>query len=176
MPEHKLIRCEADDPCRCQGKSLTHGQCPFKAVKDQSFCARHGGIGQEIVAEKKRTNAYRLQIWQQRVSDFSESESTKSLREEIGILKMLLEEVLNSCKSSADLMMYSNKITDLASRIEKLVMSCTKLEQSLSSTLDKTAALRLAARIVDVISGEISDADTIDAISSGIIDILKDTL
>lgn len=58
--------------------------------------------------------------------------------------------------------------------IEKVVMSCDRLERSMNLTMDKSTAMKLAADIVELISSKVSDPVVIDEISNGIIDILKD--
>jgi len=171
MPiEHKLTRCEATDPHRCQATGQ-HGQCPYLAIPDFSFCQRHVGVSVAADA-KRRSNQYRLQIWQKRLDEFAESDNVKSLRDEIGILRILMEEILNKCTDSNQLLIYSSKISDLAIKIEKLVTSCHRLEARMGMLLDKSAALSLAGQIVDIIGQHVSDPDTIDSISSGIISAL----
>lgn len=169
MPiEHKLIRCEnPDDKDRCQATG-SQGQCPYKAIPGYPNCPRHG-ISHVKADEKNKANQYRIQVWQQRMNEFAESGDVKSLRDEIGILRLLMEETLNKCSDTTTLLIYQSKISDLAMKIEKLVSSCHRLEAKMGMLLDKSAALRLAGQIVEIISSEISDADAIDRISNGII-------
>ena len=171
MIEKKLHHCEEDDPNRCQavGKS---GQCPYLSVEDEKYCQRHGGNRNAMLKEKKRANQYRLQIWQQRLEEFSQSDEVKSLRDEIGILRLLMETILNRCEDHSTLMLQSSRISDLAVKIEKLVTSCNRLETNMGMLLDKSAALNLAGQIVEIIGHHVEDANTIEAISNGIIDIL----
>ena len=172
MPiEKKLTHCEPDDPNRCQGPSATLGQCPFFAEPGQKYCLRHAGSSIKA-QETKRTNQYRLQVWQQRLEEFAENENVKSLRDEIGILRLLMEEILNKCSDSTQLLIYSSKISDLAIRIEKLVSSCHRLEAKMGMLLDKSAALSLAGQIVTIIGQHVTDPEIIDSISNGIINAL----
>jgi hypothetical protein len=170
MIEHKLIRCEADDPNRCQS-SGKGGQCPYTAMENSKFCQRHDGCGAKA-RENDKTNMYRLQVWQARLSEFSEHDSIKSLRNEIGILRILLEETMNKCRDTTALLLYSNKISDLCLRIEKLVSSCNRLELKMGLLLDKASALNFAGQVVEIISLHISDPVVIDAISNDIISAL----
>ena len=134
----------------------------------------HGGNVQLESLRKQAANQYRLQVWQKRVSEFTESDHVKSLRGEIGILKMVLEQILNNCQDSNQLLIYSPKISNMVAGIEKVVMSCDRLERSMNLTMDKSTAMKLAADIVELISSKVSDPVVIDEISNGIIDILKD--
>lgn len=171
MPiDKKLVRCEADDPNRCQSTGKT-GQCPYLAMEGFPYCARHGGR-MPSTREKQEVKQYRLQIWQQRLDEFTESDKVKSLRDEIGILRIIMENILNQCMDSGDLLRYSSKISELAAKIEKLVVSCNRLERSMGMMLDKTAALNLASQIVEIIGAHVNDPETIDAISGEIITAL----
>jgi len=182
MIEHKLIRCEEDDPHRCQGVGKS-GQCPYTAhsyvdaageVVWSKYCLRHGGNKTEYHDKVYKANLYRLQVWQQRLAEFSESADASTLKQEIGILRVTLEAILNKCEKSTDLLLYSNKISDLAIKIEKLISSSHRIEKSLGVLMDKTTALNFAERIVDIISTHVEDTEIIDAISNAIIDALSD--
>lgn len=170
MIEKKLQRCDEADPHRCQA-SGQGGQCPYLAIPESRFCQRHDGQGASS-REKDKTNMYRLQVWQQRLDEFSEHDKLKSLRDEIGILRIVLEETMNRCHDSNSILMYSSKIGDLCIKIEKLVSSCNRLEMKMGMLLDKASALNLAGQVVDIISLHVDDPAIIDAISSGIIDAL----
>ena len=172
MPiEHKLQRCENDDPHRCQsiGKN---GQCPYLAVEGYQYCQRHAGMS--IAAkEKSNTNRYRLQVWQERLDEFSQDTKITCLRDEIGILRILLEQIIIKCQDSAQLLIYSNKISDLTIKIEKLVTSCNRLDMRMGMLLDKSAALNFAGQVVETISKYITDPEIIDQISNDIINSLS---
>lgn len=171
--EQKLIHCEPDDPNRCQGVTRA-GQCMFLSEEGSKFCLRHGANKAHEAARKKSLNLYRLQLWQQRLDEFAESSEATNLKSEIGILRMTLESLLNKCQSSTDLILYSNKISDLTVKIEKLIASSHRIERSLGNLLDRTAALNFAERVIAVVSAHVTDTEVIDAISSGIIDALKE--
>lgn len=173
MIEHKLKRCEPDAPNRCQAIHKTHGQCPYSAVEGSKYCQRHGA-NKHFEAEKKKTlNMYRLQIWQQRLEEFAESEQATTLRNEIAILRITLEKILNQCHSNNDLLIYSQKISDLAVKIEKLITSSHRIEKSMGQLLDKSTALNFAGQVVEIISDYIEDPEVIDNISNAMIDALS---
>lgn len=191
--QHKLITCEPEDPLRCQS-SGQHGagQCEWLSLagmqrdgrldpaeygtEDVSHitrCPKHGGLRQIKKDERKRVHDYRLQVWQERINEFAESERVKTLRGEIGILRLLLEELMAQCSKPKDLMLYSGKIGDLVMKIEKLVRSCDRLENSMGMLLDRAGALVLAGQIVEIISRHIKETEKVDEISNGIIDAIS---
>ncbi len=176
MPvEQKLITCEPDNPNRCQAQGGNkEGQCIWLAVEGEKYCSMHGGTKQSARKEKKKIHDYRLQLWQTRLDEFAESDNVKNLRGEIGVLRLLIENILNQCNDSHELMLYSGKIGDLVAKTEKLAQTCDKFETKVGMLLDKSAALILASRVVEVIANEITDPEAIDRISNGIIDIIRD--
>ena len=175
--EQKLVRAPegSDDQCRVISPT-TGARCPYLAVEGQTNCVRHSGSVMANKEEKKATAQYRLQIWQERLEEFAENEKAKSLREEIGILRILMETIVNKCTGPNDLILYSPKISELAAKIEKLVSSCHRIEHSMGSLMDKATALAFAGQVVEIISTHIQDPDIIDAISTGIITALSNSV
>jgi len=151
---------EPGDPNRCIGSSY-QGQCKFLKMPGSDYCSTHRG--QDLEAQNKLRN-YRLQTFKKRVNEFADSDVIKSLREEIGILRLLLEEVLNQCTDATDLLLYSSKIADLTTRIEHLVLSCHRIENNLGFTLDKSTVLNISSQIVTIISKHIDDPKVIDIV------------
>lgn len=168
MAELQHQRVEEDDPRRCQHVIPTQGQCRLISVEDTKYCVNHGGAGIIKQKEAKQLSNYRLQKYQERVEDKSSSAQLKGLRDEIAILRMLIEERLNSCKDAHDLLLYSGPISDLIMKVDKVVNSCNRLEVALGVMLDKTQALQFAAEIVETVGRFVEDEDTLASISDEI--------
>jgi len=168
MIEAKLHLVDEHDPRRCQGVQKD-GQCKYAAMEGSNFCPRHGGNKAIEAAEKESLRQYRVAKWQQRIGEFADDDKVKGLREEIGVLRLLLEETLNMCKDSTDLLLYSSRINDTVMKIEKLVTSCHRLESATGALLDKTQALHLAGVIVEIIGRHVTDQEAVDAISNEIV-------
>jgi len=163
-----------DDLDRCQA-TTTYGQCINKVVNNSEYCPCHGGNKAQQSEDKKSMNLYRLAKYRARLDEFNDSHNLKSLNEEIGILRMVLEEMLNHCDTPIGLISFAPQISDLAIKIEKLVTSCYKLEKSLSNYLDKTSIIQIAQEIVNIISTKIHDPEIIDVIVSEISTIIDRT-
>lgn len=158
-----------EHPDRCQGIRQGQGQCTNLSEVHSIFCLCHGGNKAEEVITKKRIGNYRLTKWQARLEEKAEQSEIKSLRDEIGILRVIMEEVLNKCQSDMDLILQSGKIADLAMKIEKLVASCHKLEGSMGKLMDKAAILQFASEVVEIIGEELKgDESKINAIGEQI--------
>lgn len=99
---------------------------------------------------------YRLTKWQARLSEKADAEGLKSLRDEVGILRICLEERLEQCKEPMDLILHSGPISDMVMKIERVVSSCHKLEGSMGQLLDKQAILQFAQVIIGIIGEELA--------------------
>lgn len=167
MDSTDFEKLQPDDPNRCQGMSKM-GQCVQKKVPGAMYCVMHGGNNQIQAAEKENIRRYRLDKWNARIQEFAESNFVKSLRDEIGILRMLMEERLNACQEPMDLILQSGPISDLVMKIENVVSSCHKLEKSFGQLLDKQAVLNFASNVIGIISELVPDEKVIAEISDRI--------
>lgn len=169
-----IVRCEPDDPNRCQAVNK-NGQCLNKAVPGTQYCAAHGGgVAQEALIKKSLRN-YHLTRFQARLERFADAPELKSLRDEIAILRMMMEERLNQCEDAKDLLYQSGPISDLVLKIEKVVASCHKLELATGQLLDKQAVLNFGGELIAIISEEITDEEALGHISSRIMSLINRT-
>lgn len=159
---HKVT--DPADPRRCQANG-TQGQCPCISVPGKTFCKMHGGAAG---IDEAGARNYRLTRYKAEVQRMTESSQIKSLREELGILRLIMETHLNQCQSDTDLILKSQQIGDLAMKIEKMVSSCNKLDTHLGQVLDKQALLNFASEIINIVSEEVPDMAVVDAIAGRI--------
>ncbi len=168
-----MVRVEEDSPNRCQS-TFSGGQCVYEVIPGTNYCKMHcSGVAKAM--EQTKIRNYRLQQYQSRINEKADSDSVKNLREEIGILRLILEEVINRCKDDNDLMIYSSKIADLVLKIEKVVTSCHRLETSLGQTLDKTTIMNISTRIINIISEYVSDENTMNNVINDIGKMLQES-
>lgn len=163
-----------DDPTRCQCVIKTRGQCKNKAVEGSQFCMSHGGNSAVAAQQKENIRQYKLAKWSTRMNEFADQPGIKSLRDEIAILRLMLEERLNMCQDSHELLLQSHAISDIVVKIEKLVSSCHRLEGSMGQLLDKQAILHFATNVVDIISNNIEDEQLLNSIADEIIGLVGD--
>ncbi len=160
-----FVRVEPDDPTCCQGLNA-HGPCNIQAVSGQKFCKLHFGIGNKI-AEQTAARNYRINKWQHRINELADNDSLKSLHEEIGVLRLLMEETLNKCQNSTELLLYSRAISELVLKIEKVVASCHKLELATGQLVNKQNMMFMGDVIIQII-GEVCPPDKIAGVSERI--------
>jgi hypothetical protein len=162
-----------DDPhLRCLS-SNGNGQCPYHKIPGLQYCPRHGYNSSEAAQATEVQRNYRLKRWQNRVNEFADSDNVKNLNEEIGILRMVMEEILNKCEDSTDILLFNHRISDLAVKIEKLVISCDKLEKGMNMVISKRAVLELATNYIQIINNHITDDEILEIISAEMIETTR---
>lgn len=151
-----------DEIVKCSGVT-TRGLCQQPAVRDpedgeyMTYCDEHGGPAELRSKRMKATNNYRLVQWNSRLARLNKSPEVKSLRDEISILRMLLEEKLNQCKDPLQLVLHTNSISKLILEIEKVVASCHKLETSSNQLISKASMIELSGKIIHIVASQMED-------------------
>ena len=173
MDEHKFVRVKDDDPDRCQA-STTQGGCRLKAVPNGKYCLVHGGAAEQKNQERKNLKNYRLAKFKVRAIELGNSSQLTSLTDEVAILRILIEETVNSCEDPGDLLLRAGPLADLLMKAEKLVSSCHRLDSRLGNLLSKDRVMQFAQLVVEIISNEIDDSNTLDIISANILKALGD--
>ena len=128
----------------------------------------HGGVLQQNSKAAHERFRYNAAKWQARIEHHSDDPMIKKLNIEIGVLRLLLEERLNQCKTDIDLMTHSPAISRMVLDIERLVTSCHRLEDKMGHHLDKSAVIQFASRVVEIISTSITDPALISTIADQI--------
>lgn len=172
--ETKFDKVPPDSPDRCQS-IYKNGQCPFQKVEGTDYCKMHQGASKASCNPEKALRNYNLTKWQEKVNRFADSTQIKSLREEIGISRMILENIVNKCEDESDLLLYSTKISDHITKIEKVVASCHRLELSNGMLLDKNSILQIAGTITEIIGRYIQDSNILESISNEIVNTIVHT-
>jgi hypothetical protein len=164
-----------EHPNRCQA-NIKHGQeqCMNFAVEGGKYCIMHGGNAILNSRQKASTDLYRIERYKNRIKDLTTHEEARSLHNEIALLRMLLEEQVNRCSDSHDLVMQAQHISDLILKIDRVVTSMHKMEEKIGNYVSKTAILDFAKKVINVITSHVSDAGVIDAISNDIMKALGD--
>lgn len=135
-----------------------HGRCRYQIhAGAKSKCLHHGGVPEAERAKAADASSYRLQTYQARMNQHMSHSELKNIRGEVAILRMLVENKLNLCKDDYDLMLQSAGISDLIAKINVLVTSCHRLEQSSGELMDKQTLANFASDLIDRLSGIVDD-------------------
>lgn len=161
---------DPDQPNRCQGITA-HGQCQMIAEENGKFCLMHGGGRHNAAIKNKELKNYRLTKFKQRAEELSNSSTLSSLTDEVAILRILIEEKVNRCKDTSDLLLSSGPLSDLIIKCSTLVEKCQRLENRLNNLLDRTRVTQFAQICVEIISNYVQEND-MDQVSEEILKAL----
>jgi len=166
----------ASPETRCQHVS-DDAQCPLKRVEGSKYCTTHDSHALKR-AEAKKIRQYLLTdaAYSNRLASFSEHDDIKSLREEVGFARMLIEKRFNMISDDGELLAACGTLNTLLLTVERLVKSCNLVERNLGTVLSKPSILTLGREIIDIIVDELEDIedseDIIDHISDRIIAVI----
>lgn len=156
---------------KCQANLSDLTPCGAEAIDDTIYCAKHGATSVRQALEKKQANLYRIEKYRDRVNHYSEHDKANSLREEIAILRILLEELLNKYTTTDELLLQAGVVGELVCKINALVTSSHKIEVALGELMSKTKVLGMADQMVSVIADVIDNPETVAIISDKIMEI-----
>lgn len=149
------------------------GPCCENALEGSKFCATHDRNFQKTI---KRQYMLTKAKYRQRYSEFAESPEIRTLRDEIAVLRMVMEERLNMIQNESDMLAACGQIAAMAVTIEKLVKSCHALESRLGTLLSKSTLLGVANDIVKILLEELAGIDNyediVDRISERILKVI----
>ncbi len=149
---------DLDDPQRCQGV-YKYGQCNHKAEPHSTFCAMHGGKKSQESIDKQKMRNYRLTKFRARAERLSNSANLASLRDEVAILRMIIEEKVNACEDTHKLLLVSGPLSDLIMKCGVLVEKCNRLENRLGNFLDRNKITQFAEICINIISASVPEED-----------------
>lgn len=160
----ELIRVADEDPRRCKRAFGGGTQCHNRSVDNSEYCPIHQGLSADKT-NKEKIRTYNLGKWQQRVNKFEDDSAIKSLRSEIGIVRMMLEEILLQCKDANDLICYSQQISVLAGQIERLVTSCHRMEEKTGSLFSRNEIAVMFDMFIRTVTDAVKDPEIIETIA-----------
>jgi len=164
---------EPDDPRRCQSNT-SKGQCLLVSIQGSQYCHLHGGYAATEKQKKEDARIYHLTKWRARLERHVDNPGIKSLREEIGILRMILESRLELIQSELDLVVQSSSINETIRSIERLVVSCHRIEDKMGELIDKSALTHIAGRVISVIAQVFHDQpEKLEQVVNSIEQIIK---
>jgi len=163
---HELERVNAeDDPRRCHGATRI-GQCWNVAAEGSDRCLVCAKT--DLVEANRRSYLLTDPRFQTRMAELGEADELKSLRDEVAIARMLIEERLNKIKNDQDLFTATGAINSLLLTVEKLVSRSHILEQNLGQLYHRSTVVQLMQAVVAIIDEEVRSlsggADVIDRI------------
>ena len=155
---------------RCEF-TYSAGQCVEEAIDGCRYCSLHTHIDPER-AQKRLYNLLKFK-YRTRYEEIGEHDALRSLRDEVAIAKMMLEESFNSIQNDSEFLASRADIAHQLATIEKLTASMLKMETSLGTLISKPTLLKLTSDIVKILLDKLRDIPNhemlIDEISAEIL-------
>ncbi len=158
-------RVEPGSPDQCQAIAANGNQCTFARVEGAQGCYMHGGHIVAKAAKREALRQYNVSKHRARIAQFSEHEAVFSLRDDIGVMRMLVEATLNQLTDDAALFTHSHKVAHLIKELRETIKQAKALESSLGDLLDRGAIMKVCDSVVAIIAEEIRDQDLVSRIA-----------
>lgn len=130
------------------------GLCPNDAEPNEKFCADHSRKSTQSLINQYRIACTLLGDAPER---HAQSNTLKSLRGEIALLRSLIESRLNLIESEAELVAALPSLKDSFIAVEKLVSSAHAMDVKLANLLDKQVLISLAQDLIKIIEESIRE-------------------
>ncbi len=137
------------DPRRCKG-SIREGQCLNVAADGSDYCLCHNGVDR---GPARRLRKYLLASAEDQglLAKYADDDELKSLREEIALVRMMMQNTLASAQADVDKINAYSKVNTFLLTLERLMKTCHSLEQSLGQLVGKPALIRLGQQLCQIV-------------------------
>jgi len=147
-------------------------QCVYESIPGTNYCSKHQ-THKLTVLEKRQ---YNVDKWKARIGEKTNTNSIYNLREDIGVVRVIMETTLNKCQTEDDLMLRAPAILDITSRIERLIMSSVKLEERLRNLLDVKQVAMFAEATINAVNEALNRLDLSEEDKTLALDHIANTL
>jgi len=173
MPENKWERVPyAEHIDRCQGVD-SKGQCWLYKLPPSQFCHRHGGNRAGEEARKREVQHLQANAFLQKVREGARSPDLLSLATEVAAIKQMMEIKMSQMIDASTIEIHSGSLANLCVQSEKLVTSCTRLQEKLGNMMSATQAMEFATEIMGIVSEEVGDGETLERIQQRVLAALE---
>lgn len=174
MGKYREFMKRADDSKnQCQA-STARGQCENAKMPGSDYCPAHGGNRGYNSMRNERRRLYDVERYKKKIAKLTDHEDANSFREEIGVMRMMLETRLNQCTDDHTLMLHSQVISSLIMNIERAITSATKLELQLGKVLTEEQAGAWITDLIEIVGRHITDPEVLEGISDELLQSLED--
>lgn len=165
------------DPNRCKG-AAPDGQCRNVAEPRSEYCRAHGGS--DALALEEERSMYLLTRHRGKVARFAEHEEAKTLRDEIAMVRTLIQEHWNRMDNTdAGLISSSGELNRLWTTLDKLMKTGEAIDRNHNLTLSKTTIIVFGREVVSILKEELKGVpefeDKIDRITTRMLDTIEHT-
>ena len=140
--------------------------CDRVTEPDSEFCSSHGGKSNYTFNSDRIRNA---------VSRKQHSDTLFSLREEVGLMRHVIESTINNnSDDESALAAISGLVTSQVETLSRILTSCQKLEIVSSTVMSIEEVNVLCSDIASIISDHVDDVEVVKSIATAIDDRLEE--
>jgi hypothetical protein len=143
--EPKFVRVGRSHPSCCKQEG-----CEFERKPNSEYCVAHPyDYGPK---DNKGLRQYVLNnTLGKRAGVFLNNPGSKSIAEELALLRAILELVLNKVKTEDDAILFIDRIDKSANTISKLIMDSQKIEERNKDLLDRATVFAIGDAILAIL-------------------------
>lgn len=135
------------------------GGCALRAVPGSKYCGIHGNSPQPESLYKFEKSKIAL-----RLAEIRKHPDSQNLEVELGLIRHLLENIINKCNDEMDFIQNSGQITQLVDKIQLLLKTNVHVGQVTKQLLSIEEVVTIAQQLVSIVS-EYVDLDDLQEIS-----------
>lgn len=146
-------RAEGDDP-RCEAVNVQGATCPYKPVPGSMYCSHHGGRAHELAKVERQKSLYSFHQTQylQQIEAIESNPRSRSLRDEIGLTRIILQRIIDTCESDNDYILRSGEIQSVIKTLESLMKTAFVLDKETKELMTRDEAKQLAAKLLSTLA------------------------
>lgn len=153
------IHCEENNPHACDhcGK--------FLAIPGSKYCPIHAATSENDLAKAGLYDVAK-NIAMQKLDHLKNHSEANSLTNELAILRVLLEQVINSCEGPFDFLMKEATISKLVLSIQTTLVANQKVEERLGELLSTEQVIAIIQKFFEIIAEFITDPNILEQIAN----------
>jgi len=138
------------DPRRCKAASCD-GQCRNVAEDGDDYCRAH--LSTPPAAPARRMRKYLLVKAEDQalLARYVDDDDLKSLREEIALVRMMIQNTLADAQTNMDRINAYSKVNTYMLTLERVMKTSHALEKSLDQLVSKSTLIRLGKQLCHII-------------------------
>jgi uncharacterized protein YunC (DUF1805 family) len=157
---------DISDTRRCQSSSHK-GQCTEISVLGTDHCVKHTNLEK---VNAVRTRKYFLSTADQSLYEhYADDNQLTSLRDEIAILRMMMQNTLSTAQSEVERVNAYSKVNYFILSLERVMKTCISLEMKLNELVGKAALMRLGQQLCQILVNRLTGVPNYEQLIDAII-------
>ncbi len=154
--------------CRCKAIDRKTGEQCTAQAGDNGYCKKHSS---RLLPSRQTLYRIRDAKFAQKAQRFALSPKLKSLHDEIGFIRALMERVLNDEQMPA--MIVGSEVRKLAATLDKLIRTTDAMDERAGLTISRSLLVQVAQEIAKAVAARLEGLPDYEGVVDLIIDDIK---